>query len=255
MHFKNQQELMQHLQDTLAFVDGRRDLTLNLSWDPFVSAVRAVAFDIDGTLTDSIGQIVDCTRRTFEHCKLPQPDERAIKAMIGKKLREGLATLVEDPSDDVLVDHITQVYRDIYAEVPEIACVKLFPGIGDMLKDLRDKGYKIAYASGKSRRGILRAMDESVLGDYCDALCAGDEVPSKPAPDMMYVLSHRLRLNTFEIAGAGDAGMDVQMFQNASCVSCAVQTGVWSGEALQLLQPNLLLPKVTDWCAYLPPRD
>ena len=62
---------------------------------------------------------------------------------------------------------------------------------------------------------------------------------------MMIEVARRLNLKPHEILGVGDAGMDIEMYHNASCVSCAVETGVWSGEAMEQLKPHLLVPNVS----------
>ena len=227
---------------TFSFVAGRRDLTVDLSFSPFKGGIKAVAFDLDGTLCDSIGQIVQCAQLSFKALKLPCPNELAIKGIIGKKLQEGLESLLPPDLVPAFGDKVTQVYRDTFAQLPEIRETRLFPWVPALLAHLKDRGLKIAFASGKSRRGIERSLNESILGDYCTVYCAGDEVPSKPDPAMARVVAQRLHLPCAAILGVGDAGMDVELFQNASCVSCGVQSGVWSGEALLQLKPNLLLP-------------
>ncbi|MBO8415733.1 MAG: HAD family hydrolase [Proteobacteria bacterium] len=223
------------------FVSGRRDVLADLSFDHLRPSIKAVAFDLDGTLCDSIMQIVLCTRLSFEAMGLPQPEENAIKGMIGKRLQEGLTSLLAEDQKH-LGEELTRIYRERFAEVDEIKETRLFPWVGDLLLHLKSRGLKIAYASGKSTRGIQRSLEESILGDYCDAMCAGDEVPSKPHPAMAVITARRLGLEPYQVLGVGDAGMDVQLFQNAHCASCGVQSGVWSGDALVKLQPNLLLP-------------
>lgn len=234
-----------------SFVYGRRDLTCDLSFSPFKGALRAVAFDLDGTLCDSIGQIVQCARLSFAALKLPCPDELSIKGIIGKRLQEGLESLLPPNLARERGDELTRVYREIFAELPEIRETRLFPWVPSLLAHLKDHGLKIAFASGKSRRGIERSLQESILGDYCCTFCAGDEVPSKPHPAMAQVVAQRLRLAPWMILGVGDAGMDVQMFQHASCVSCGVASGVWSSDALLTLRPNLLLPHAGWLCDFI----
>ncbi len=232
------------------FTAGARDLNQDLSFAPFARQVKAVVFDLDGTLCDSVGQIVQCTRLTFKYLDLPQPEEDAIKAIIGKKLQEGLESLL--PAE---IKHrsaeVTAVYRDLFAEKPDIRETRLFPWVPELLSFLKSHGYKIGYASGRSRKGIERSLAESILGNFNDGFCAGDEVPSKPNPAMARIAAQRLGAQCHEILGVGDAGMDVQLFQNASCVSCGVQTGVWSGPALLRLKPNLLLPHAGLLPSYL----
>ncbi len=233
----------------LNFVEGRRDLELDLSFTPWRGCIKAVAFDLDGTLCDSIMQIVQCASLSFAAVGLPIPEVNAIKGIIGKRLQEGLTDLLAADQKH-LGPEVTRIYRECFAETPEIRETRLFPWVEPMLQHLKDRGLKIAFASGKSTRGIERSLSESILGDYCDCFCAGDEVPSKPHPAMAWKTAQRLGLSCHQILGVGDAGMDVLMFQQASCVSCGVQTGVWSGDALQTLQPNLLLPyagRLTAW--------
>lgn len=237
-------------EDMLNFVEGRRDLELDLSFAPWRGCIKAVAFDLDGTLCDSIMQIVKCASLSFAAMGLPIPEVNAVKGIIGKRLQEGLTDLL--PADQKhLGPELTRIYRDRYAEVEGIRETRLFPWVGDLLQHLKDRGLKIAYASGKSTRGIERSLSESILGRYCDCFCAGDEVPSKPHPAMAVRVAQRLNLPCYQILGVGDAGMDVQMFQNASCVNCGVQSGVWSGTALRTLQPNLLLPDAGRLMAWL----
>ena len=51
--------------------------------------------------------------------------------------------------------------------------------------------------------------------------------------------------------GVGDSGLDIKMYQNASCMSLGVQTGVWSGDALLTLKPDMLLKSIGDLTSYL----
>lgn len=234
--------------DNVYYVKGRRDLFLVENFKNLRPKIKAVAFDIDGTLTDSIGQIVQCTHYTFDKLKIKRIDDDVIKGMIGKKLHEGLVSIL--PKEYLhLQDKIADIYRQTFIEHDEIHKSIVFDGVAELFKVLKAQNIKIGYASGKSTIGIKRNLNETVLGAYCDGFCAGDEVPSKPDPKMAQVLATRLNVNCDEILGVGDAAMDVQMFQNAGCYSCGVQSGVWSGDALLTIKPDLIVPKVSDLIA------
>ena len=59
-----------------SYIDGRRDLVVDSSFPEFKNSIKAVVFDLDGTLTDSITQIISCTHKSFSLLGLPLPDER-----------------------------------------------------------------------------------------------------------------------------------------------------------------------------------
>ena len=76
------------------FVSGRRDLIEDNNLHALMRKVKAVIFDLDGTLTDSIGTILSCTHKTFAEEGLPQPDDHAIMGTIGLELSEGITSLL-----------------------------------------------------------------------------------------------------------------------------------------------------------------
>ncbi|MGN1281122.1 MAG: HAD hydrolase-like protein [Succinivibrio sp.] len=230
-------------------IDGRRDLRDDSNFDRIISKLKAVVFDLDGTLTDSIGQILGCTHATFDYLSLPQPEDKAIMSTIGLELEEALTTLLPEECKHMGAK-VTRDYREIFKSRDDFQIDRLFDGIEPLLKKLRERDLKIGYASGRSMTGIMRTMDATVLGDYCDGICAGSEVPSKPDPKMMHVLCDRLSVPEDSVLGVGDSGLDIRMYQNAGCMSLGVQTGVWSGDALKSLNPDMLLAKIGDLNSY-----
>ena len=226
------------------FTEGRRDLVQVEKFATFASEIKAVVFDIDGTLTDSISQIITCTKLAFSKYGLEVPQDKDIKGIIGKKLGEGLGSLLPEDKKNY-TDEVTAAYRSIFAADKSINATILFPKVLDLLYLLKQNGFKVGFASGKSTVGIKRALSDTKLDLICDAYCAGDEVPSKPDKSMMLTVAKRLNLEPYELLGVGDAGMDIEMYKNAGSYSCAVQSGVWSGSAFCALNPDLLVPDVS----------
>lgn len=231
-------------------IDGARDIVRAECFSKIKEHLKAVVFDLDGTLTDSVGQIIACTHHTFDFYKIRQPDDKAIMSTIGKELSEALCILLPDEYKHLKVQ-FTKDYREIFSAHKEYQIDKVFPGVEELVKKLREHNIKIGYASGRSETGIKRTLDATFLGDYCDAICAGSEVPSKPEPMMMYKVCSRLNVSEKDTLGVGDSGLDIKMYQNASSMSLGVQTGVWSGEALLTLNPDMLLKSIGDLTSYL----
>ena len=202
-------------------------------------------FDLDGTLVDSISTIIACTRAAFAGLNLPVPSDRAIMRTIGRELSDGLAALLP-PGSGLTGEGVARYYCEVYASKPEFQIKTLFAGLKPLFAALLARGYLIGYASGRSVAGIRDTLDKTFLGAYCDALCGGDEVPSKPDPAMLRCLCERLNVSPGETLMVGDADLDVLMAQRAGAHVLAVQSGVWSGEALATLNPELLLPRALD---------
>ncbi|MGN0908841.1 MAG: HAD family hydrolase, partial [Succinivibrio sp.] len=235
-----------------SFVEGRRDLTKDPSIPSILDSIEAVAFDLDGTLTDSIGNIIACTDYVFDRFGYARPEPEEIMATIGMKLEDSLRTVLPEEHKPEYLE-FTASYREIYKDHPEFLIDNLFPGVVEVVSRLKARGLKIGYVSGRSTAGIRRTVEGTGLRDFCDGIAAGSEVPSKPDPAMMLLLARRMGVSPSKILGVGDAGMDIMMYHNAGSLALGVQTGVWSGDALLGLSPppEALLPKFTDLGNYL----
>jgi phosphoglycolate phosphatase len=240
------------LKNSLNFVKGNRDLRIDEKIPKILNSVEAFAFDLDGTLTDSIGNIIACTNYVFDHFGYKRPKTELIMSTIGMKLEDSLRTVLPEEYKSKYIE-FTVSYRKIYSEHKEFLIDNLFPDVVGVVSKLKSHGYKIGYVSGRSTKGIERTVFGTELRNFCDAIAAGNEAPSKPDPKMMVLLSERLNVDPSKILGVGDAGMDIMMYHNAGALALGVQTGVWSGDALMSLKPapDALLPKFTDLADFL----
>lgn len=213
---------------------------------------KVIAFDVDGTLTDSIEQIITCFQRTFAYANLPVPSPEAIKGTIGMTLELGIRSLLPDPTDIKLGQEVTQLYRDTFAVSKDISETRLFPYCLELLSALHERGYILAIASGKSQVGIKRVFtDIPQLQDYFSIVCTGDMCDSKPSPAMINLIAARAHVKAHEILGVGDAALDVQMFRNARCHELGVLSGVCDDYDFEDLAVEFYLPRVTDLMKYL----
>ncbi len=227
------------------FTKGKRDIFETSKLSSFKDEIKACVFDLDGTLVDSIGQIVACTKEAFKQLDLAIPNDKDIQSIIGKSLEDGLRFLLPDDRKKDSAK-VTKWYREIFIENDQYNKQIVFDGVEDLLISLKKNDYKLAIASGRSTIGIERALSTTFLGNYVDCFCAGDEVPSKPHPQMVYEVAKRLNLETKNLLGVGDTNLDIELFLNADSKACAVQTGVWSGDAMLTLNPHLTIPHVKD---------
>lgn len=121
----------------------RRDIVQMQGFDEIFPKIRAVAFDLDGTLCDSVGRIIACTCELFADLKLPRPDDKAITATIGMRLEEGLRQLLPDELKHSYLE-VTKRYREIFLAHAEFQIDKMFPKVEEVMETLRSSALKQA---------------------------------------------------------------------------------------------------------------
>ncbi|MEG2695884.1 MAG: HAD hydrolase-like protein, partial [Acinetobacter sp.] len=118
--------------------------------------VELIVFDWDGTLFDSVGQIVTSLLFAAERYEQPLTSETA-KSIIGLGLPEVAQVLF--PNVPELHTDILKCYGDHYVEHSKDD--QWFSGIADMLYGLKNQNVKLAVATGKSRRGLDRVLAQT----------------------------------------------------------------------------------------------
>jgi phosphoglycolate phosphatase len=127
---------------------------------------------------------------------------------------------------------------------------ELFDGVRGMLQSLRDEGYLLAVATGKSRVGLNRALDQSRLTSLFDGTRCADETFSKPHPAMLHELTRELGQEVSRTVMIGDTTHDLQMAKNAGAAAVGVTYGAHPAKALHALEPLFVADNVTalgDW--------
>ncbi|MGN6649700.1 HAD-IIIA family hydrolase [Trinickia sp.] len=206
-----------------------------------------IVFDWDGTLMDSTAHIARSIQAACRDLGLPVPADDAARYVIGLGLRDALqiAAPTLDPSD---YPRLAERYRFHY--LVKDAHTELFAGVRELLAELRGEGYLLAVATGKSRVGLNRALDEVRLTSVFDGTRCADETFSKPHPAMLHELTRELGQDLERTVMIGDTTHDLQMATNAGAASVAVTYGAHPVDALVKLEPRFVAESVGllgDW--------
>src|SRR3989442_15650287 len=140
-----------------------------------------LVFDWDGTLIDSAGTIVECLQQASAGLGLEVPDRSRASHVIGLGLQDSLRLAVPGLPAERYAEFV-ELYRQHFLARED--AMRLFPGIEALLKTLSQTRL-LAIATGKSRRGLERALQASGLGSYFSAARYADETTPKPAPAML----------------------------------------------------------------------
>ena len=210
------------------------------------AALKLIIFDWDGTLFDSVGQIVASLQFAAEQFNQPLSSEDA-KSIIGLGLPEVAETLF--PQVPELHADILQCYSEHY--VAHSKDDAWFVGISDMLQHLKAQGVQLAVATGKSRKGLDRVLAQTQSQNLFVATRAASETKSKPDPLMLTEILQHTGVQASEAIMVGDTSYDLSMAQQIGMPSIGVAYGVHAVEVLQGYQPIYIAQNVNDLSHFL----
>lgn len=193
-----------------------------------------IVWDWDGTLADSTGMIVNAILKAAEQVGLPAITREAASSIIGLGLRESIQALYGDIPVAQAQALAAQYNVNYYAEESEIL---LFSGAADTIVELNKRGFKLAVATGKGRRGLNSALAHSGLARQFHATRTVDECFSKPHPQMLDELMDNLVVLPERTLMIGDTNYDLQMAKNAGVSAIGVTYGAQPAEQWQHLNP------------------
>ena len=192
-----------------------------------------IVFDWDGTIIDSTGTIAECIQRAAGEMGLPVPEEGRARHVIGLGLHDSLRHAVPELPASRYTDFVALYRKHFLAREDNM---RLFPGMPELLSQLR-KRHVLAIATGKSRRGLERALDAGGLRQYFTASRCGDETNSKPHPAMLLELMNELNVSQSEALMIGDTSHDLEMARAAGVDALAVTYGAHREEDLRVCVP------------------
>jgi phosphoglycolate phosphatase len=189
-----------------------------------------LVFDWDGTLMDSEARIVECVRAAIKDLRLPSLSNEAISDIIGLGLREAVDRLFPG-ADEELHQALVSRYRAHYFDELRTPS-PLFQGAREVIEELLQADYLLAVATGKSRAGLNRALQETGMADLFHTTRCADETFSKPHPLMLEQITDELGVSPHAALMIGDTEYDLQMARNAGMPSLAVTYGVHATDRL-----------------------
>lgn len=184
---------------------------------------KLLIFDWDGTLSDSLGRIVECLQISALDQGLEPPTPVQGREVIGLGLREALHSLYPD-LDDVALEALRSSYSGNYARLDQ-APPAFYTGVVETLDHLKGRGYLLAVATGKSRRGFDRVVGgHGMVGFFHGSRCA-DETVSKPHPRMLHELLAEFDCAPGDALMVGDTEFDMEMAVRADVPRMGVSYG------------------------------
>ena len=197
--------------------------------------MKACIFDLDGTLTDTLESLAFSVKETLKEMGLPQITTDECRSFVGNGARYLMERALEAAGDRELsrIEEGMEVYGRIFDE----NCTYLvtpYEGITETLKQMKDKGIKLAVLSNKPHRQTKKVVERIFGEDVFDCVQGQKEgIARKPDPDGIYRLLEEMQAGREECLYVGDSEVDVETGRNAGVRMVGVSWGFRSREVLR----------------------
>lgn len=181
---------------------------------------RAIIFDLDGTLTNTLEDLTISTNYALRTCGMPERNIQEVRSFVGNGVRKLLDRAVPEGTSLEDRDRCFQAFRSHYV----VHCqdhTELYAGVSDLLHTLREKGYLLAIVSNKLQAGVDELYEAFFRDTIQVAIGEREGLRRKPAPDMLLLAMRELGVTTDEAIYVGDSDVDVQTARSVGlpCIS------------------------------------
>jgi len=197
--------------------------------------VKAIIFDLDGTLLHSIVDIADACNHVLEENNLPTHDTESYVSWIGN----GAAKLVERAlpndikNDQDKLDYFIQKYKSYYLENLMVKS-HLYKGIDEVLAFLKQHKIPFAINTNKPHSQTLPIV-ENYMKDFLPDLVFGqqDNIPKKPDPFAANAIAEKVKVENKDVLFVGDSYVDIMTGKAAGMQTLGVTWGYGETEPMK----------------------
>ena len=182
--------------------------------------IRAVIFDLDGTLLDSLTDLMNAVNHALTVYGFPVRTREEVRNFVGNGLAKLVSRALPNGSSTPLYSDVLAETKRHYAEHCRDNTAP-YAGIPEMLRELHQKGFLLGVVSNKPDAQV-KTLCQSDFGDLISfAAGASDGVRMKPAPDTLLACMEALHCKPAETVYVGDSDVDIQTAANAGvpCIS------------------------------------
>ena len=205
--------------------------------------VDLLIYDLDGTLIDSVQDIVSAVNYMLIELKLPSRSQAEIRGFIG----EGIQSLVER---SLGAEHISKsayalkILRERYSE-HLLDHTKLYPDVREVLGHFAAK--KQVVVTNKPEQFSIKVLEGLGIRKFFSVVIGGDSVRTKkPSPEAVFYVLNQSHVPPEKAVIIGDSAIDIETGRNAKITTCAVTYGLGDAEALATAKADFVISKFAD---------
>jgi len=206
-------------------------------------SIKAILFDLDGTLADTLPDIRLALNETLRLFGFPERSKEECLKAINRGARQLIyKSLPEEAAEsehDEIVSRTLDAYKKAYASHP-VVDTKPFPGVPEVLAALAEKGVKMAVISNKQEE-MVRVITDALFPQTFAAAKGPGEYPAKPDPSGALALCRLLGVTPEECAFVGDSDVDMETAVRGGFLPVAVAWGYRDEATLKAAGARVIL--------------
>jgi pyrophosphatase PpaX len=210
--------------------------------------LRAVLFDLDGTLIDSIGLIVDAMHHAFEGFDGTVPDDSSWMQGIGTPLYKQLALYARSPEELEMLRERYRAYQFIHHD----NVIKEYPGTTAVLENLHSRGIAMGIVTSKGDELARRGLELTGLARYLPVVVGADSVTKhKPEPEPVLLALERLGVAADDALMLGDSPHDISSGNAAGVHTVGALWGPFTRAQIAVAKPTYWLSNISEFPALI----
>ena len=184
--------------------------------------IKAVLFDFDGTIMDTNEVIINSWQHTFRNLTGKEADVNMLLGTFGEPLEISIDKMLPEFSRDDAM----RIYRE-YQYCNFKGLISLFPGVVEVLRELKGKDIKTAIVTSRLRRTTMEGIEKFDLHDFFDTVVTMEDTKKhKPDAEPAFEALRRLDIEAEKAIMVGDSKFDIMCARNAGVKSVLVDWSV-----------------------------
>lgn len=217
-----------------------------------MSNKKIVIFDLDGTLLNTLQDLTDSTNFALTRCDYPQRTLDEVRNFVGNGVLKLIERAVPENATPDDIQNCLKIFKEHYKN-NMFNKTTPYNGIIEMLKKLKNDGYKTAVVSNKFDSAV-KDLCLKYFGSLIDFSAGENElagIRKKPAPDTVLKVLKEFNLSSDEAIYVGDSEVDIQTAINARIDCISVLWGFKNKEFLLNNGAKILISKPDEIFRYL----
>jgi haloacid dehalogenase superfamily, subfamily IA, variant 3 with third motif having DD or ED/haloacid dehalogenase superfamily, subfamily IA, variant 1 with third motif having Dx(3-4)D or Dx(3-4)E len=208
-------------------------------------AINTIVFDMDGTVLNTLEDLTISVNYVLEKFGMPKRTLEEYRMFFGNGIRHALELSLPEGTSPEILDEMVPVFREHY----DRHCLdntRPHDGILDLMKELKDRGYKMAIVSNKIDSAV-KELNSRFFSDFVDvAIGEKPGIRRKPAPDTVIEALKELNSNVNETVYIGDSEVDYATAENSGLRCISVLWGFRDKEYLEEIGADVFAEKPGD---------